>query len=302
MKKSNYASRDRQGQVAFYVLLWKRKGITLKRFDDYWRNVHGPVCARLPGQYQYWQFHVAHNEGGIWPAIEGINYSTPPEEQFDGIAQLTFKTLEDRQTWFKASAILMDDEHNLFRKAIGYNTNPGNSLTYVDGIENGAPNGVTGVEKFHVMVKKSDTVSVDKFRQYLRDIFASKIATSDLVLKLRLHLFEEVDNSRPDAAGVVHFEPLEKQYQAAWEIAFSNRLDLEKFLASEVYAAAVKDQAKYIKQISPFPERTAYTFVDDGQMTLSGQRSSTVAELITNIGATNQLREDINNLMLGKSA
>src|SRR6476660_5783534 len=62
MGTSNYAARDQQGKVAFYVLLWKRKGISLELFDDYWRNVHGPVCARLPGQFQYWQLHVANNQ------------------------------------------------------------------------------------------------------------------------------------------------------------------------------------------------------------------------------------------------
>lgn len=203
MRRIDYAERDREGKAVFYVPLWKRKGITLELFDDYWRNVHGPVCARLPGQYQYWQFHLTHNEGGTWPEIAGIDYKCPEEDQFDGIAELTFKIEEDRQTWFTAAAILMDDEHNLFSKAIGYNTSPGNSLTYVDGIENGVPNGKVGVEKFHVMLRKADAVSVDEFRKYLTD-FARAIAESNLVLKFRLHLFEEVDNSRPDAAGVSH--------------------------------------------------------------------------------------------------
>jgi EthD domain len=300
MRTANYAQRDQAAQVVFYVPLWKRKGISLELFDDYWRNVHGPVCARLPGQYQYWQFHVAHNEGGIWPSIEGIDYKTPPEDQFDGIAELTFKTVEDRQTWFEASTILMDDEHNLFRQAIGYNTNPGNSITYIDGIENATPNGLVGVEKFHVMVKKADDVSVTDFRQYLQESFASEVIKSDLVLKLRMHLFEAVDNSRPDAAGVSHSEPPEKNYQAAWEIAFSNRLEMEKFFTSEIYNTATKYQTKYVRQISTFPERTAFTFVYSGQMTLAGQRSSTVADLITNIGAINQLQDDISSLMLGK--
>ncbi|MBE9001371.1 EthD domain-containing protein [Nostoc sp. LEGE 12447] len=299
MRTANYAQQDQAAQVVFYVALWKRKGISLELFDDYWRNVHGPVCARLPGQYEYWQFHVAHNEGGIWPSIKGINYNTPEEDQFDGIAELTFKTVADRQTWFQASTILMDDEHNLFRKAIGYNTNPGNSITYVDGIENATPNGLVGVEKFHVMLKKADEVSVKDFRQYFKESFASEMIKSDLVLKLRIHLFEEVDNSRPDAAGVSHFEPPQQQYNAAFEIAFSNRLEMEQFFASETYAVAIKDQAKYIKQISPFPERTAYTFVYGGQITLSGQRSSTVADLITKIGAANQIKEDIISLMNG---
>ncbi|MDZ4798638.1 MAG: EthD domain-containing protein [Bryobacteraceae bacterium] len=295
----NYAVRDQDGRVVFYVLLWKRKGISLQLFDDYWRNVHGPVCARLPGQYQYWQLHVAHNEGGVWPQLPGIAYSTPEAQNFDGIAELTFQSEEDRTTWFQAAAILMDDEHNLFSKAIGYNTGTGNSITFVDGIPTGDPNGAPGVEKYHVMVRKTDGISVADFRKYLRDTFAPAVAGSENVLKFRLHMFEEVDATRPEAAGVAHAEPYEDSYQAAFEIAFTNRLEQEKFFASDAYATAVADQAKYIKQIFPFPERSAYALVYGGKMTLAGQRSSTVAELITSIGATNQLRDDITSLMLG---
>ncbi|MDZ8225122.1 EthD domain-containing protein [Nostoc sp. ChiVER01] len=297
-RKTDYATRDRQGKLAFYVLLWKRKGISRELFDDYWRDVHGPVCARLPGQHQYWQFHLGHSEGGIWPTIDGIEYTCLEENQFDGIAELTFETETQRQIWFKSAAILMDDEHNIFSKAIGYNTDSSNSQTYVDGIPTPDPNGNLGLLKFHVMVKKSDGVSVDQFRQYLTQSFAPAVVKSDSVLKFRLHLFEEVDNSRPDAAGVSHFEPLEKQYQAAFEIAFANPLEMETFFASREYATAVKDQSKYIKQLLPFPERSVYTFVYDGEMTLAGQRSSTVAELIANIGATNQLKKDVVSLML----
>jgi len=301
MRTENYGSRDAEGQVAFYVLLWKRKGISRELFDDYWRNVHGPVCARLPGQYQYWQLHVAHNEGGVWPQIPGIDYSTTEDDQFEGIAELTFRSEDDRNTWFQAAAILMDDEHNLFRKAIGYNTSPGNSITYVDGIPTGDPNGSLGIPKFHVMVKQADGVSTADFRRYLKETFAASAAASPKVLKLRLHMFEEVDATRPDAAGVAHAEPRESSYQAAFEIAFKDNLDMEAFFVSQEYQAATADQAKYIKQICPFPELAPYTFVYDSAMTLSGQRSSTVADLITRIGALNQLKTDITDLMLGRS-
>ncbi|MFB2922006.1 MULTISPECIES: nuclear transport factor 2 family protein [Aerosakkonema] len=300
MRKNDFAARDEKGKVTFYVLLWKRKGITLELFDNYWKDVHGPVCARLPGQNQYWQLHLANNEGGLWPTVEGIEQICANEDQFNGIAELTFQTDADRQTWFKAAAILMDDEHNLFSKAIGYNTSYGNSKTYVDSIPTGDPNGDQGLLKFHVQVKKSDTASVDAFRQYMQNSFAPAVASSDAVLKFRMHLFEEVDNSRPDAAGVVHSESPEKQYQAAFEIAFSNSLEMEKFFASSEYATATKEMAKYVKGLYPFPQRTAYTFVYDGKMTLAGQRSSRVAELITKIGATNQLKEDVAFLMTGK--
>lgn len=302
MRSNDVSARDAAGDVVFYVLLWKRRGIPLELFDDYWRNVHGPVCARLPGQFQYWQLHVAHNEGGLWPGIPGIRYDCVDENQFDGIAELSFRSVDDRNTWFQAAGILMDDEHNLFRKAIGYNTSPGNSKTFVDGIALGAPNGPVGVPKMHAMVKKADGVTVEDFRRYMTGTFAPAIAGSPLALKFRLHLFEEVDASRPDAAGVAHSEPAAENYQGAFEIAFSDRLEMETFFASPEYAAASKDQARYVKQICVFPERSAYTFVYEGAMTLAGQRSSTVAGLIAEIGATNQLKQDITSLMLGHAA
>ena len=300
MRKVDYSIRDREGQVAFYVLLWKRKGITLDLFDNYWKDVHGPVCARLPGQFQYWQFHVAHNDGGIWPTLGDIVNASTPEEQFDGIAELTFKTEADREIWFKAAAILMDDEHNIFSKAIGYTTSPGNSITYVDKIENGIPNGPIGLEKYHCPIRKADGVSIEEFRQYYKEQFAPTLARDERVVKLRLHLFDAVDNSRPDAGGVSHYEPPELQYQAAVEIAFWNRLDLELMLASPEYREAVKNHHHYVKQVKPFPERSAYTFVYDGQMTLAGQRSSSVAKLIMDIGAANQLQEDVVDLVLNQ--
>jgi len=297
---TEYSSRDNDARLTFYVPLWKRNGITLEQFDDYWRDVHGPVCARLPGQYQYWQFHVAHNEGGIFPALGGVDYVTAPEDQVDGIAELTFKTTKDRQAWMTAAAILMDDEHNIFSKAIGYVTDEANSRTYVDRIEVGDPNGRLGVVKFHVMVRKADKVGDTDFRKYMTDQFAAQVVQSPRVLKLRLHLFEPPDVSRPDAAGVSHSEPTEKQYQAAFEIGFRNRLDMEAFFASEQYAAAVKDQAKHVQWVAPFPERDSYTFVYDGRMTLAGQRGSRTAALITDLGALNQTRDDILDLVLGK--
>ena len=56
------------------------------------------------------------------PEHKGVAVNTEPEDQFLGIAELTFSNAEDRATWFEASTILMDDEHDIFSKAIGYTT------------------------------------------------------------------------------------------------------------------------------------------------------------------------------------
>ncbi|OUL27500.1 carboxymuconolactone decarboxylase, partial [Nostoc sp. T09] len=193
IRRIDYSTRDQKGKVAFYLCLWKRKGISLELFNNYWKNVHGPVCARLPGQYQYWQFHLAQNEAGIWPTTVGVDYTCTEEERFPAIAELTFESEAERDIWFKSAAILMDDERNIFSKAIGYITNSGNSKTYIDSIPSGDPNGKLGVVKFHVMVKKSHAVSVEAFRRYMTDIFAPAVIQSNSVLKFRLHLLEEVD-------------------------------------------------------------------------------------------------------------
>lgn len=300
MTNLDYAKRDQLGEVAFYVLLWKKKGMDLELFDNYWKDVHGPVCAHLPGQYQYWQFHVAHNDGNIWSIPGDVVNASSPSEQFDGIAELTFKSASDRQTWFQAASILMDDEYNIFSKAIGYNTSPGNSITYVSSIPNSALNGETTCLKYHCLIRKVDSVSVNEFRQYLKERLIPVFVNSDRVIKSRLHLFEQVDNSRPDAGAVSHLELPEQQYHGAIEIAFNNRLDMALFLESAEYQAVIKELPRYIKDFKPFPERTAYTFVDNGQITLAGQRSATVAELITKIGASNQTKKDIVSLISGK--
>ena len=90
--------------------------------------------------------------------------------------------------------------------------------------------------------------------------------------------------------------------QAAFEIAFSNSLEMQNFFASKEYAEGIRNQTRYIKKISLFPERSVYTFVYNGQMTLAGQRSSRVAELITQVGAVNQLQKDIVSLMNGNAS
>ncbi|BFM38834.1 nuclear transport factor 2 family protein [Synechocystis sp. LKSZ1] len=302
MTTVNYATRDRLGEVAFYVLLWKKKGIDLALFDDYWKDVHGPVCARLPGQYQYWQYHVAHNDGGIWPLPGDVLNAASDLEQFDGIAELTFQSVAERQAWFQSAGILMADEYNIFSKAIGYNTSPGNSITYVDQVLDGAPNGPSGLQKYHCLLRKVDGVSVQEFRHFVRNRLVPVLTRSPQVLKCRLHLFDQVDNSRPDAGPVAHLELPEQQYHGAIELAFANTLQLALLLDSPEYQVIAQDLPRYIKNFRPFPERSAYTFVYEGQLTLAGQRSATVADLITRIGAANQLKPDVTTLMLGQQA
>ena len=74
--------------------------------------------------------------------------------------------------------------------------------------------------KYHCMIRKADGVSENEFRQYLKEKFAPVLSQDDRVVQPRLHLFDQVDHTRPPAPGVSHSEPPELHYQAAIEIAF----------------------------------------------------------------------------------
>lgn len=283
----DYATRERQQTVAFYTLLWKKQDLNTALFSDYWRNVNGSLGAQLPGQYQNWQHHLDPQIIEIWPTLNGIKSTVTEIDRCDGIAEITFASESDRQAYFQSAYVLENDGKNLFSKAVGYTTSPGNSVTYVDRVETGDANGAIDAIKLHVLVKKTDGASLAEFRQYMSDTFAPAISKNQEILKFRLHLFD----ARPHAPNDPHYEAPEKQYQAAFEIAFADYHQMQQFFTSKDYLAATKDQGNYIKEINALPERSTYTFVDAGQITQIGKGSSRVTEMIANVGTNNHNSE-----------
>ncbi len=55
----------------------KRPDLTAQQFSEYWRNVHGPIGARIPGLRCLVQNHLKHVPGD-------------PPPTFDGVAELWF--------------------------------------------------------------------------------------------------------------------------------------------------------------------------------------------------------------------
>ena len=60
----------------------KKPGLTDAQFFDYWKNVHGPIGARIPGLRRLIQSHTIAETRAI----------RPPD--FDGMAELWFDTME----------------------------------------------------------------------------------------------------------------------------------------------------------------------------------------------------------------
>jgi len=260
--------------------------------------VHGPTCARLGITWQYTQFHLAHDPGGIWRAPDGVVRQTPPEEQWDGIAELTYTSVAERQRWLSSAGVLERDEQNVFGEVVAYMADGDGSRTYVDRVPNRTPNGPLGVSRYHLLLKRQPHASVEEFRARLTGTFAIHAASSPLVLKLRINLFEPFEEVW-QSENVENALPPERVHDASVEIAFRSPLELAEFQRSDAYAAATEGQAGYVRQISVFPEREAYAMIQQGRATLLGLRGASIAQTIAEAGAVTNLDDDVLELFAG---
>src|SRR5260370_4725735 len=60
----------------------KKPGLTDQEFSDYWKNVHGPIGARIPGLRKLVQSHRL--------LVPGDKY----QRDYDGVAELWFDDME----------------------------------------------------------------------------------------------------------------------------------------------------------------------------------------------------------------
>lgn len=86
-----------------FVILRRKPGMSVKDFRKYWKTVHGPLIAKIPGLLKYVQYHVR--------SPNGIN------DPIDGIAELWFKSEADQQKAYQTTEYknVVKDEPNLFQ-------------------------------------------------------------------------------------------------------------------------------------------------------------------------------------------
>ena len=85
--------------------------LTLEEFASYWRDVHGPIAARIPGIRRLVQSVAVHDSKDAFPP------------SFDGMAELWFDDLEalvrarSSPEWQASTA---DEEHFIDRRRTAY--------------------------------------------------------------------------------------------------------------------------------------------------------------------------------------
>src|SRR5471030_296843 len=145
---TDYAARDASIAINSYTTVLRRPRVPHEVFATYWRDVHGPLCSRIPGLAWYVQNHFDREQDAhLWPAIEGI--APFPNYELDGGVEIGFASAADQGVFNDASSILFADEQNMFAAPVAYAL-PDGSRTLVDRSPDPVPNGNDGIDRIHV--------------------------------------------------------------------------------------------------------------------------------------------------------
>lgn len=292
----DFASRDDAIRVNSYTTVLRRPAVPHEVFATYWRDVHGPLCSRIPGLGWYVQHHFSREQDAhLWPSLDGVEPF--PNYVLDGGVEIGFASAKDEAIFQTASHILFSDEQNMFQETAAYNL-PRGSYTLVDRLPDPVPNGTDTFDRLHLHLhaRRKDTA---QFEAFAKDGLASVLAAAPGVLKVRLHLPEAHDNAQasPPAPNVEHTEPAERVKMAMLELVFDSPLARRSVFASDAFLATASDQKRHISFASPFAVSGVYTYVRDKHLTTAGVRGSRAAQLIRRLGALNQVSPEVEHLI-----
>ena len=283
-------------EINSYTTVKRRERVPHDVFAHYWRDVHGPLCSRLPGLGLYIQHHFSRQQDAhLWPLADGI--SEIQDYELDGGVEIGFESAADQKQFQEASPILFSDEQNMFDETLAYAL-PQGSLTLTNALADERFNGTDTFDRIHIHFSPRETLA--QLQAYLKSNLGPLLAGAEGVVKVCLHLCEpfENDGQHPPAPNVAHFANKARAELVVLEIAFTSPLARRRFFQSDAFQNTLPEQSKHIAQLKAFAVSGLYTYVRDKSLTTAGLRGSRAAELIEYLGAVNQVQPDVKELML----
>jgi hypothetical protein len=288
------ASREPDA-LTLVIPLRKKEAISVADFYDYWLNAHVTLPPRFPGISSVW-LHAVSFDTQVWPSLEGVSDRPAPEDEFHGVPEATFPTMEDLGAFQGASRVQMEDGINFLSEQVAYCSFGGNTATLADRLD-AAPDGNDTLLRHLVFLRRRGNVTVAELRAFVTGTLAPAYADSPEVLKLKRHLFEEVEVTL-DHPGVDNFKPLDLQYQACLEVVVSDEAGLARFVDSPAWTSTAKELATHCEAVHAVRVERCITTKIDGEITLAGVRGVAVADVIRKLAARSQLEADVSELFL----
>jgi hypothetical protein len=281
--------------VTLVIPLRKKEAISVADFYDYWLNAHVTLPPRFPGINSVW-LHTVSFDTQVWPSVDGVSDRPAPEDEFHGVPEATFPTMEDLGAFQGASRVQMEDGINFLSEMLAYCSFGPSTATLVDRTDP-APDGSDTLLRHLVFLRRRDDVPIAAFRGFVTETLAPTYADNPEVLKLRRHLFEELDITL-DHPGVTMFKPPDRQYQACLEVVVSDETALRRFADSPAWNATAAGLAAHCAAVHAARVERCVTTKINGEITLAGVRGIAVADLIRKLDAKSQREADVSELYL----
>jgi hypothetical protein len=242
------------------ILLWVRNDQPRETGMSYWRGPHSGIISATKGLEEYRQIHMAADNPGMWPAIEGVETHIPVERKVDGVAEVTFRSAVSPVFGRKQTKLAYQDEVNVFRRTLLYAGPPGSSRWYAVG-----PNGPVGARAM-VYLRKREGVGGGHFRKFFKSELIPALVSTGALTEVRTQTFLPWIEKLWDTPNVAHDNPVDQHLHASVILGFADPEARAAFFASDLVTGLSQALAENTSAVHAYDVAAALTYVKNGKV------------------------------------
>lgn len=295
------AELENAAELALTSFCWWRADLPRDVCETYWRDVHGMMFTRAPGLWQYRQLRLDENQPDLWSPVDGLSFGSPGAAEPQGMPHGLFLSEADLAA-FGGNALPREaipaDARNFIGRIGALLSPAGGGHTFIDRIDEPAMQGRPPAPTFVLgVVARPGAASPEAFHRYLFERVALPWSRHPDVVRLRVEPLPPYDEAAMSSPGVSREWPTDETYLGWIELAVRSEGALRDLLA-------VLDPGEFARQVAAvhtYPVREIYTIIAAGRPTEVGLRGYPAAQAIAAVGADNQRRDEVLNLLFGEA-
>ena len=241
------------------ILLWMRTDQPRQISMDHWKGPHSGIISATPGLQEYRQLHLAEDNPGRWPPVDGVETTIPLDRKIDGVAEVTFRSALSPLQGRKQTQLAFKDEINVFRRTLLYAGLPGSSRWY----HLAAP-GATASARSLVYLRRRDGVGAGEFRRFVNQQVVPALVKTGVLKELRTQTFLPWSEKLWATPNVAHDNPHDQRFHASLILGFKDPAARDAFYASSASKELSNQLRRLVSAIHAYDIAAALTYVKNG--------------------------------------
>ena len=243
------------------ILLWVRTDQPRQTGMDYWKGPHSEIISATPGLNEYRQIHLAADNPGRWPAVDGLETTIPADRKIDGVAEVTLKSALSPLQGRKQSQLAFKDEINVFRRTLLYAGPPNSSRWY----DVAVPGETVGARSL-IYLRRRDGVGAGTFRKFARKQLVPALVETGVLKELRTQTFLPWNKKLWDTPNVAHDNPHHQHFHASLILGFTDTAARDAFYANSAIEELSNQLTPLASAIHAYDVTAALTYVKNGDI------------------------------------